>query len=320
MDIKKVLLLGGSGFVGTYIANRLSQRGIEVTIPTRRRERTKSLIIQPNIEMPEININAEGALVELMRDKDVVINLVGVLHSRDVQLPYSKDFAEAHVELPKKIVAACKQAGVRRLLHMSALGANPRGPSEYLCSKGDGEAIVMAAQGDLDVTVFRPSVIFGLGDSFLSMFAGVLRKLPFFPLGFGQARFQPVWVADVADAFVDSMGNPDTYGQAYDLVGPRIYTLRELVDYTAQLIGSTARVVPLSEGWAYLQAGLMWLSPKPLMSPDNLRSMQVDSVCDGTCNPPAHWRPTALEAIAPTYVAHNTPKGKLDGFRYRAGR
>ncbi len=320
MDIKKVLLLGGSGFVGTYIANRLSQRGIEVTIPTRRRERTKSLIIQPNIEMPEININAEGALVELMRDKDVVINLVGVLHSRDVQLPYSKDFAEAHVELPKKIVAACKQAGVRRLLHMSALGANPRGPSEYLCSKGDGEAVVMAAQGDLDVTVFRPSVIFGLGDSFLSMFAGVLRKLPFFPLGFGQARFQPVWVADVADAFVDSMGNPDTYGQAYDLVGPRIYTLRELVDYTAQLVGSTARVVPLSEGWAYLQAGLMWLSPKPLMSPDNLRSMQVDSVCDGTCNPPAHWRPTALEAIAPTYVAHNTPKGKLDGFRYRAGR
>ena len=320
MDIKKVLLLGGSGFVGTYIANRLSQRGIEVTIPTRRRERTKALIIQPNVEMPEININAEGALVELMRGKDVVINLVGVLHSRDVQLPYSKDFAEAHVELPKKIVAACKQAGVRRLLHMSALGAIPKGPSEYLCSKGDGEAIVMAAQGDLDVTVFRPSVIFGLGDSFLSMFAGVLRKLPFFPLGFGHARFQPVWVADVADAFVDSMGNPDTFGQAYDLVGPRIYTLRELVDYTAQLVGSTARVIPLSEGWAYLQAGLMWLSPKPLMSPDNLRSMQLDSVCDGKCNLPANWRPTALEAIAPTYVAHNTPKGKLDGFRYRAGR
>jgi len=320
MDIKKVLLLGGSGFVGTYIANRLSQRGVEVTIPTRRRERTKALIIQPNVEMPEININAEGALVELMRGKDAVINLVGVLHSRDVQLPYSKDFAEAHVELPKKIVAACKQAGVRRLLHMSALGAIPKGPSEYLCSKGDGEAVVMAAQGDLDVTVFRPSVIFGLGDSFLSMFAGVLRKLPFFPLGFGHARFQPVWVADVADAFVDSMGNPDTFGQAYDLVGPRIYTLRELVDYTAQLVGSTARVIPLSEGWAYLQAGLMWLSPKPLMSPDNLRSMQVDSVCDGKCNLPANWRPTALEAIAPTYVAHNTPKGKLDGFRYRAGR
>lgn len=320
MDIKKVLLLGGSGFVGTYIANRLSQRGVEVTIPTRRRERTKALIMQPNVEMPEVNINSEEALVELMQGKDVVINLVGILHSRDVVLPYSKDFAEAHVELPKKIVAACKKAGVRRLVHMSALGADPKGPSEYLCSKGDGEAIVMAAQGDLDVTVFRPSVMFGLGDSFLTMFASVLRKLPFFPLGFGQARFQPVWVADVADAFVDSLNNPAAFGQAYDLVGPKVYTLRELVDYTAELVGSTARVIPLSEGWAYLQAGLMWLSPKPMMSPDNLRSMQVDNVCDGKCNLPANWRPTALESIAPTYIARNTPKGKLDGFRYRAGR
>ena len=320
MHIKKVLLLGGSGFVGTYIANRLSQRGMEVTVPTRRRERTKALIIQPNVEMPEVKIDSEETLVSLMQGQDVVINLVGVLHSRDVQLPYSKDFAEAHVELPKKIVAACKKAGVRRLVHMSALGASPKGPSEYLRSKGDGEAIVMAAQGDLDVTVFRPSVIFGLGDSFLSMFAGVLRNLPFFPLGFGQARFQPVWAADVADAFVDSLNNPATFGQAYDLVGPKVYTLRELVDYTAALVGSTARVIALPEGLAYLQAGLMWLAPNPLMSPDNLRSMEVDSVCDSNCKLPANWKPTALEAIAPTYIAHNTPKGKLDRFRFRAGR
>lgn len=320
MTVKKVLLLGGSGFVGTYIANRLSQCGIEVTIPTRRRERTKALIIQPGIEMPECDINCEETLVALMQDQDAVINLVGVLHSRDVKLPYSADFANAHVELPKKIVAACKRAGVRRLVHMSALGADPKGPSEYLCSKGDGEAVVRAVQGDLDVTVFRPSVIFGLGDSFLSMFASVLRKLPFFPLGFGHARFQPVWVADVADAFVESLDDPATFGQAYELVGPKVYTLRELVDYTAQLCGSTARVVPLSEGWAYLQAGLMWLAPNPLMSPDNLRSMQEDSVAGPDSLAPAGWAPTALEAIAPTYIAHNTPKGKLDSFRFRAGR
>ena len=320
MDIKKVLLLGGSGYVGTYIVNRLSQRGIEVTVPTRRRERTKALIIQPNVLMPEVNINSEEVLVELMQGQDAVINLVGILHSRDVVLPYSKDFAAAHVELPKKIVAACKKAGVRRLVHMSALGADPKGPSEYLCSKGDGEAVVMAAQGELDVTVFRPSVIFGLGDSFLTMFAGVLRKLPFFPLGSGHARFQPVWAADVADAFVASLGDVSTFGQAYDLAGPTVYTLRELVDYTAKLVGSTARVIPLPEGLAYLQAGLMWLAPNPLMSPDNLRSMQVDNVCDGNCNLPPDWKPTPLEAVAPTYIAHKTPKGKLDGFRYRAGR
>lgn len=320
MDIKKVLLLGGSGFVGTYIVNRLSQRGIEVTVPTRRRERTKALIMQPGVEMPEANIHDEQTLIDLMRGHDAVINLVGILHSRDVKFPYSKDFAEAHVELPKKIVAACKATGVRRLVHMSALKADPKAPSEYLASKGEGEAVVLAAKGELDVTVFRPSVIFGLGDSFLSMFAKMLKKLPFFPLGFGHARFQPVWAADVADAFVDSLGDINTFGQAYDLAGPKVYTLRELVDYTAQLTGSSARIIALSEGWAYLQAGLMWLAPQPMMSPDNLRSMQVDSVCEGNCNPPAHWRPTALEAIAPSYVALNTPKGKLDGFRYRAGR
>jgi uncharacterized protein YbjT (DUF2867 family) len=312
MDIKKVLLLGGSGFIGTYIANRLSQRGIELTIPTRRRERNKALIIQPGVEMPEADINCEKTLTELMRGHDAVINLVGILHSRD--------FAQAHVELPKKIIAACKATGVRRLVHMSALNADSNGPSEYLRSKGDGEAVVLAAQGDLDVTVFRPSVIFGLGDAFLSMFASVLKKVPFFPLGFGHARFQPVWAADVADAFVDCLADVNTYGQAYELAGPKTYTLRELVDYTKELTGSNATIVPLSEGWAYLQAGLMWLAPSPMLSPDNLRSMEKDSVCEGTVNVPANWRPTALESIAPTYIALNTPKGKLDSFRYRAGR
>ncbi|PKO35392.1 MAG: complex I NDUFA9 subunit family protein [Betaproteobacteria bacterium HGW-Betaproteobacteria-7] len=320
MDIKKVLLLGGSGFIGTYIVNRLSQRGIEVTVPTRRRERTKALIMQPGVEMPEANIHCQETLTKLMRGHDAVINLVGILHSRDVKFPYSRDFAEAHVELPKKIVAACKAAGVRRLVHMSALKADPKAPSEYLASKGDGEAIVRAAQGELDVTVFRPSVIFGLGDSFLNMFAKVLKLAPVFPLGFGHARFQPVWAADVADAFVDCLGDAATVGQAYDLVGPKVYTLRELVEYTASLCDSKARIIPLSEGWAYLQAGLMWLAPNPMMSPDNLRSMQVDSVCEGDCQPPANWRPTALEAVAPTYIAMRTPRGKLDSFRYRAGR
>lgn len=320
MAIKKVLLLGGSGFVGTYIANRLAQAGVEVTIPTRRRERTKALIIQPNIEMPEANIHCEETLAGLAKGKDAVINLVGILHSRDVQFPYSRDFGQAHVELPRKIIAACKSAGVRRLAHMSALHASPKGPSEYLASKGEGEALVMAAQNDLDVTVFRPSVIFGHGDAFLNTFASLLKVLPFFPLGFGHARFQPVWVGDVADAFVSCLDDEASFGKAFDLAGPKVYTLRELVEYAGQLCGHPARIIPLTEGLAYLQAGLMWLAPKPLMSPDNLRSMQVDSVCNSDCKLPAHWKPTALEAIAPTYIALNTPKGRLGSFRLRAGR
>ena len=130
----------------------------------------------------------------------------------------------------------------------------------------------------------------------------ILKKVPVFPLGFGHARFQPVWAADVADAFVDSLSDVTTYGQAYELVGPKTYTLRELVDYAKELAGSTAKIVSLSEGWAYLQAGLMWLAPSPMLSPDNLRSMEKDSVAEAGSKQPANWRPTALEAIAPTYL------------------
>ncbi|MEY4593559.1 MAG: hypothetical protein RIR18_2454 [Pseudomonadota bacterium] len=320
MDVKKVLLLGGSGFVGTYITNRLTSQGISVTIPSRRRERSKALIMLPNVEVVEANIHCQETLTKLVAGHDAVINLVGILHSRDVKLPYSKDFEQAHVELPKKIVAAMKANGVRRLMHMSALKADPKGCSEYLRSKGVGEQIVLEAQGELDVTVFRPSVIFGYGDRFMSLFGKMLGTLPIFPLGFGHARFQPVWVADVADAFVASLTEQNTYGKTYELVGPQVYTLAELVDYVRTLSRSNTRIINLSEGWAYLVSGLLWLSPRPVQSPDNLRSMQVDSVADNSALAFPGLKPTALEEIVPTYVAGNNPKGRLDSYRFRAGR
>lgn len=320
MDVKKVLLLGGSGFVGSYITNRLTQQGISVTIPSRRRERSKALIMLPNVEVVEADIYCPETLQRLVAGHDLVINLVGILHSRDVKLPYSKDFEQAHVELPTKLVAAMKATGVRRLLHMSALKADPKGTSEYLRSKGAGEQIVLAAQGDLDVTVFRPSVIFGYGDRFMSLFGKMLNTLPYFPLGFGQARFQPVWVADVADAFVASMTNRETHGKVYELAGPQVYSLAELVEYVRKITRSSARIIPISEGWAYLLSGLLWLSPRPIQSPDNLRSMQTDSVLENNALAFPGLKPTALEEIAPTYVAGNNPKQRLDAYRFRAGR
>lgn len=320
MQQQKILLLGGSGFVGSYIANRLAQQGALLTIPTRHRERGKKLLTLPGVDMPEVDIHAPGVLENLLRGQDAVINLVGILHSRDVQLPYSRDFAQAHVELPQKLVAACQATGVRRLLHMSALKADVNGPSEYLRSKGEGERIVLAARGALDVSVFRPSVIFGQGDAFLSVFARLLKRLPVFPVVMPEARFQPVWVADVADAFVEAITAPETFGQVYELAGPRVYTMRELVRYVAQLCRSRARLVELSEGWAYLLAGLMWLAPRPALSPDNLRSMQVDNVADGSAATFPGWRPTPVEAIAPTYIAGNHPRARLDRYRWYAGR
>lgn len=320
MELKNVLLIGGSGFVGGWIANRLSERGIRVTIPTRRRDNTKQYILLPTVDMVDANVNDPQQLAALMQGQDAVINLVGILHDHDSRLPYGKGFAAAHIELPKKIIAAMKQTGVRRLVHMSALNAAVDAPSEYLRSKGEGEALVRAAMGELDITIFRPSVIFGPGDSFLNLFAKLLRLFPVFPLGYGAARFQPVCVDDVAAAFTACLTDRATFGQVYDLCGPRVYTLRDLVEYTGDLIGKQRPVIDLGVGgWAYLQAGLAWLLPNPPMSPDNLRSMEVDSVTDGTHNYPG-WQPQSLESVAPGYLARIKPKMRLDGYRYHAGR
>jgi NADH dehydrogenase len=320
MELKNVLLIGGSGFVGGWIASRLSERGIRVTIPTRHRDNTKQLIMLPTVDMVEANVNDPQQLAALMQGQDAVINLVGILHDHDSRLPYGNGFARAHIELPKNIIAAMKQTGVRRLVHMSALGASVDAPSEYLRSKGEGEAAVVAAMGELDITVFRPSVIFGPGDAFLGMFAKLLKIFPFFPLGGGAARFQPVYVGDVADAFAGCLTERATFGQTYELCGPKVYSLRDLVEYTGKLIGKPRPIIDLGDGgWAYLQAGLLWLLPNPPMSPDNLRSMEVPSVTDGTHNYPG-WQPMPLESVAPTYLSSIKPRLRLDSYRFRAGR
>lgn len=319
MELKKVLLIGGSGFVGGWIANRLSDRGIRVTIPTRRRDNTKQLILLPTVYMVDADIHDPQVLASLMSGVDAVINLVGILHDGDSSKPYGKRFAAAHVELPKKILLAMKQAGVRRLVHMSALRASDDAPSAYLRSKAAGEAAVLGAANELDVTLFRPSVIFGPGDSFLNTFASLLRVFPVMPLGGADARFQPVYIGDVADAFCACLTDRSTFGQTYELCGPTVYTLRELVEYTGELIGRRRPVIGLPDALAYLQAGFLSLLPNPPMSPDNLRSMQLDNLTDGNHNYPG-WQPMSLEAVAPGYLSALRPNLRLDKYRCRAGR
>ncbi len=319
MELKKVLLIGGSGFVGGWIANRLSDRGIRVVIPTRHRDNTKQLTLLPTVCMEEADVHDPKALVTLMQGVDAVINLVGILHDRDSTAPFGKRFFDAHVDLPHKIVAAMGQTGVRRLVHMSALKVGEHAPSAYLRSKAMGEAIVLRAANDLDITVFRPSVIFGPGDSFLNTFAALLGLFPVLPIAGSAARFQPVYIGDVADAFVSCLTDSATFGQVYELGGPRVYTLRELVDYTGDLIGKRRLVIGLPGPLAYLQAAFLSLLPKPPLSPDNLRSMQLDSVTDGQHDCPG-WKPQSLEAVAPTYLSPVKPELRFDGYRCRAGR
>ncbi|MRR09347.1 complex I NDUFA9 subunit family protein, partial [bacterium] len=233
--MKNILLIGGSGFVGSRLTAALSRHGHRICVPTRRRERARHLLVLPTVEVVEANVHDEATLRSLMAGWDAVINLVGILKGGRGE-PYGAGFAHAHVELPRKIVRVMQDAGVRRLLHMSALQADDRAPSGYLRSKAAGEAAAFAVAPPVAVTVFRPSVIFGQGDSFLSLFASLLRIAPLLPLACPEARFQPIWVDDVAELMAESLERAESYGQAYDLGGPRVYTLRELVRYAYRKI------------------------------------------------------------------------------------
>lgn len=311
MSISNVCVIGGSGFVGRHIVAQLATAGLNVVVPTRRRELLKAdVILLPNVSMDDADVHDPVQLSRLLRDQDAVINLVGILHGSEA------DFERAHVELPGKIVAACRQHGIRRLLHMSALKADANGPSRYLRSKGRGQALVQ--QSGLDFTVFQPSVIFGHGDSFLTLFARLAKLAPILPLGGADAHFQPIWVNDVARCFAAALQNRATIGQTYQLGGPHRYTLRHLVDYAARLTGHPRPIVALPDFLAALQAGLLEMLPGQLMSRDNLASMQIPSVCDGPFPPVFDFQPSALEAIAPAYLANQTPRRRYDIYRSRS--
>lgn len=311
-----ISVLGASGFVGSHLTAQLSAAGYRVRVLTRRRARASHLTLLPNVEVAECDIYDEAALRQALAGSDAVVNLVGILHETS-----RASFTQVHAELPRRLAQACRAQGVPRLLHMSALQAAADAPSAYLRSKAAGEAaLVQEAGSELAVTVFRPSVIFGHDDSFLNMFAGLLRVMPVLLLGCPQARFQPVYVEDVARAFVASLDNPATHGQGYNLCGPKVYTLQELVRYVAHTLGLRRRIFGLNATLSYLQAFALELLPGQLMTRDNYYSMQRDSVCDCPFPVVFGFQPTALEAVAPGYLAGVTPRGAYLRFRQEAGR
>jgi len=315
MRIKQVCVLGGSGFVGSAIVNQLDEAGFDVKVLVRRREACKHLILLPNVQVVDCDVMDDTALASEIKGADAAINLIGILHESK-----KATFKAIHAELPKRVAAICKRLGVRRLLHMSALQAGKKAPSAYLRSKAAGEAAVMAQAEHLQVTIFRPSVIFGRGDNFLNLFASLVKYLPAVVLAKPDAKFQPVWVEDVARVFVSSLENTATYGQSYDLGGPRVYTLRELVQFVAFVLGKKRIIVGLNDKLSYLQAHALELLPIKLMTRGDIDSMQVDSVTTGEFPRVFGFKPTAMEAVAPDYLADNTPRGAYDRFREMAGR
>ncbi len=314
----RLCILGGTGFVGRHLANRLVARGYEVVIPTRRLMRHRELLVLPTVRLVEGDVHNPVFLRRILEGMDAVVNLVGILNERGRS---GRGFARVHAELPAKLVQACREAGVRRLLHMSALNAALGAPSHYLRTKAMGEDTVHRAAGaDLHVTSFRPSVIFGPDDSFTNRFARLLKLARWvFPLACPEAKLQPVYVEDVSHCFVAALTDTRTYGQRYELCGPRVYSLREIVTYLARLLGLNIRIVGLSDRLSLLQAAVMEFVPGKPFSLDNYRSLQIDSVCPKGFPEIFGIAPKGMEGIVPGYFGHRT-EGRLGRWRSSAGR
>ncbi len=308
----RLLILGGSGFVGRALCRQLVASGhLRITVPSRRPAQAKALSVLPGLSLLQADVHDDAVLRELLAQTDVVINLIAILQGNETA------FEAVHVRWPQRLVQACRDTGVQRLIHVSALGVAEDAPSRYLRSKARGEAVIRAS--GLDWRVLRPSVIFGAEDRFLNLFAHLQRTLPVLPLAGAEARFQPVWVEDVAQALRRLIGQPHTAAQTFEAAGPQVFSLRELVRLAGQYLSHPRPILALPAPLAWLQASIMECLPgEPLLSRDNLASMQVPNVASG-----------ALPGLLALGLAPSSVTGvlgaqrradELDHWRRRAGR
>lgn len=330
--MKQVLVLGGSGFVGGHVCEKLVRAGYRVSVATRKAVHARSVMHLPGLVVLECNIHDETALAKAMAGMDAVINLVAILHGSP------KAFAHVHQDLPAKIARACLANAVRHLVHISALGANAAqpqsAPSNYLRSKALGENVLtdtLSLRGGGTVrcglTVLRPSVIFGANDKFLNVFARLQATFPVMPLACADARFQPVWVQDVASAVLATLTQGLVRAPAlavYELAGPQVYTLRQLVQFAARSSGLNQGrgrpVIGLPLWMGRIQALLLGLMPgAPVMSQDNLDSMQLDNVAGGDLPglDALGIAASSLQAIGPQYLLPQPAAQGLLGVRNR---
>ncbi len=325
--MKNILVLGGSGFVGAHVCEKLVRAGWNVTVATRRRNNARNVQILPSLTVLEMDVHDELALSQAMAGQDAVVNLVAVLHGNAAR------FERVHVALVQKIVNGCLIRGVKQLVHISALGVNAgspdAAPSMYLRSKGRGErALALAVQAGVEVTVLRPSVVFGQEDKFLNLFARLQKIFPVMPLAGATARFQPVWVEDVASAVVNSLGAFPRSAEplrVFEACGPEVFTLAQLVELSAKLAGvneGRGRPVIALPDWAgNAQAAFMEMLPgEPLMSRDNMASMKVPNIA--TPGAPGLLAlgitPAALPPIAQDYLTQGQATHGLLGLRQHA--
>jgi NADH dehydrogenase len=317
--MSRICVLGGSGFIGSALCAALARDGHTVTMLTRRAARARHLGVLPGIRVVEGDPHHRPTLVAVLPGHDVLVNLVGILNEsgRD-----GSGFRRAHTALAAAAVDACGAAGVQRLLHMSSLGADAdRGPSHYLRSKGAAEQLIRSSGPDLRWTIFRPSVVFGDGDSFTNRFAALLRLLPVLPLARPDARFAPVWVGDVVAAFRRALDDNATVGEIFELCGPQVMGFREVVTFVRDALGLRRLIVGLPDPLSRLQATVMDFVPGKPFSTDNYLSLTIDSVCTSNGFARLGLVPHSLELIAPAYLTGERNRNtRFTRWREHAGR
>jgi uncharacterized protein YbjT (DUF2867 family) len=318
MRLQSIAVLGGTGFLGTRLVARLIKDGHQVTVLSRDREQHKHLLVLPGLTLENCDVYEEAQMSERFRGKDIVINLIGILNERGFS---GAGFRRAHTELTQGVLQAARSAGVTRLLQVSALKAAVDAPSYYLRSKGEAERLIRETSGALDWTLFQPSVMFGPGDSFLNRFAGLLAALPaVFPLAKPNARFQPVLVDDVIEAMLRCLHGGASSRQTYELGGPQVYTLREIVGLVAKLTGHRRWIVGLPDFAARIQALVMDFVPGRPFSSDNYRSLTIDSVCTEDGFAKLGIKPQSMVASARQYLGALEDNARLSHNRASAGR
>lgn len=300
----RVLVIGGTGFIGQHLVARLVAEGHQVVVPTRRYRHARELLLMPTVTVQQADVHDDAQLRGLAQGCDAVVNLVGVLHSSQGQ-PYGPDFKRAHVDLPRRVAQVCVDSGVSHLVQISALGASPSGTSGYARSKADGEAAIhQTLQGTrVSYSILQPSVVFGPEDNFMNLFAGLAKFTPLMLLAGAHARLQPVYVGDVIKAIMACLTDARCRNKTYELGGPQAYTLAELVSLAARWSGHPRPVLPLPWALGYLQARIFECLPgPPLMSRDNLDSLKADNVMTGSLAPELGIVSTPLDAVAPRYL------------------
>jgi len=294
---ERICIIGGSGFVGRAVTRAAAARGHSVTIACRHPERARDLQVDGALLVKTDIIDGHG-LEHAVHGADCVINLVGLLFEKG-----RYTFEAAHVRGAEHVLAACKQAGVKQYLHMSALGADAYSASAYARTKAAAEERVR--QSGLAWTIFRPSIIYGAGDSFFNKFKKLSALMPILPVIEGNTRFQPVWVENVARAFIASVGNRHVQKKTYKIGGPSDYSFRELLEMMLAITGRKRLLIPVPRPMARMMALFMQFLPTPQLTPDQLALLQCDNIIKGAAFPPEFGEPDALEEILPACLSGN---------------